>query len=71
MVKQSLIIEKGIIEFENYFKHIKFMLILVVLFTKLFVLKIGLISQLLFMEVKMQLMNLLKQFLKSIDIAKK
>ena len=44
---------------------------LVVLITKLFVLMIGLLSQLLFIEVKMQLMNLLKQFLRSINIAKK
>ena len=71
MIKQLLILEKGIIEFENYFKQIKFMPMPVVLLTKLFVLKIGLISQLLFKEVKMQLMNLLKQFLKSIDIDKK
>ena len=71
MVKQLLILEKGIVEFENYLKQIKFMLMPVVLLTKLFVLKIGLISQLLFKEVKMQLMNLLKQFLKSIDIDKK
>ena len=44
---------------------------LVVLLTKLFVLMIGLLSQLLFIEVKMQLMNLLKQFLRSISTAKK
>ena len=44
---------------------------LVVLLIKLFVLMIGLLSQLLFIEVKMQLMNLLKQFLRSINIAKK
>ena len=44
---------------------------LVVLLRKLFVLMIGLLSKLLFIEVKMQLMNLLKQFLRSINIAKK
>ena len=43
---------------------------LVVLLTKLFGLMIGLLSQLLFLAVKMQLMNLLKQFLKSISTAK-
>ena len=42
-----------------------------VLLTKLFVLMIDLLSQLLFIEVKMQLMNLLKQFLRNINIAKK
>ena len=44
---------------------------LVVLLTKLLVLMINLVSQLLFIEVKMQLMNLFKQFLKSISTAKK
>ena len=44
---------------------------LVVLLVKLFVLMIGLLSQLMFKEVKMQLMNLLKQFLRSISIAEK
>ena len=44
---------------------------LVVLLIKLFVLMIGLLRQFLFTEVKMQLMNLLKQFLRSINIAKK
>ena len=96
--KQSVILEKGIIEFKNYFKQIpvpfkiyadfvcnlrgvecyegsytKNMKItfLAVLLTKLFVLMISLQSQLLFIEVKMQLMNLLKQFLRSINIAEK
>ena len=41
------------------------------LLRKLFVLMIDLLSQLLFIEVKIQLMNLLKQFLKNINIAKK
>ena len=43
---------------------------LVVLLIKLFALMIGLLSQLLFIEVKMLLMNLLKQFFRSINIAK-
>ena len=51
-------------------KNIK-IIFLVVLLKKLFVLIIDLLSQLLFIEVKMQLMNLLKQFLRSINIAKK
>ena len=44
---------------------------LVVLPTKLFVLMIGFLSQLLFTEVKIQLMNLLKQVLRSINTAEK
>ena len=44
---------------------------LVVLLTKLFVLIINLVSQLLSIEMKMQHMNLLKQFLKSISTVKK
>ena len=86
--KQSVKLEKGTIEFEDYFKQIpvsfniyadfecnlrgaesyegsytknikiKF---LVVLLTKMFVLRIGLLNQLLFLEVKMLLMNLLKE----------
>ena len=44
---------------------------LVVLFTKLLALIIGLVSELLFLEVKMLLMNLLTQFLKSMSTAKK
>ena len=51
-------------------KNIKIMF-LVVLLTKLFVLMIDLGSQLLFLEVKMLLMKLLKQFLKSMSTAKK
>ena len=54
----------------SYTKNIK-ITFLVVLITKLFVLMIDLLSKLLFIEVKMQLMNLLKQFLWSINIAKK
>ena len=44
---------------------------LVVLLIKLFVLMISLLRKLLFIEVKMQLMNLLKQFSRSINIAEK
>ena len=96
--KQSVKLEKGIIEFENYFKQIPVpfkiyadfecnlrgvesyedsyaknikITFLVILFIKLFALMIDLISQLLIIEVKMQLMNLLEQFLRSISIAKK
>ena len=96
--KQSVKLEKGIIEFQNYFKQIPVPLkinadfecnlrgvesyegsytkkyqdhITCSLLTKLFVLMINLLSQLLFIEVKMQLMNLLKQFLRSINTAEK
>ena len=96
--KQSVILEKGIIEFEIYFKQIPVpfkiyadfecnlrgvesyegsytknikITLLVVLLIKLYLLMIDLLSQLLFIEAKMQLMNLLKQFLRSINIAKK
>ena len=44
---------------------------LVVMLTKLLVLMIDLVSQLLFLEVKILLMNLLKHFFKSISIVKK
>ena len=44
---------------------------LVVMLIKLFVLMIDLVSQLLFIEVKMLLMNLLKQSLKNVNIAEK
>ena len=44
---------------------------LVVLLIKLFVLTIHLVNQLLFIEVKMLLMNLLKQFSKNISTVKK
>ena len=96
--KQSVKLEKGIIEFENHFKQIPVpfkiyahcernlrvlnvmkvfiqknikITFLVVLLIKLFVLMIDLLSKLFFIEVKMQLMNLLKQFFRSINIAKK
>ena len=51
-------------------KNIKIMF-LVVLLTKLFASMIGLLGQLLFLEVKMLLMNLIKQFLRSMNAAKK
>ena len=50
-------------------KNIK-AIFLAVLLIKLFVLTIDLLSQLLFIEVKMQLMNLLKEFLRNINIVK-
>ena len=96
--KQSVKLEKGTIEFENYFKQIPVpfkiyadfecnlegvesyegsytknikITYLVVLLTKLFALMISLVSQLLFLEAKMLLINLLKQFLRSMSTAKK
>ena len=54
----------------SYTKNIK-ITFLVVLLTKLFALTIGLLRQLLFLEVKMLFMNLLKQFLRSISTAEK
>ena len=95
---QSVKVEEGIIEFENYFKQVPvpfkiyadfecslksvevmraltlkniMIMFFVVLLTKLFVLMIHLVSQLLFIEVKMMVMNSLKKFLKSIGTAKK
>ena len=95
---QSVKLEKGTIEFKNYFKqmpapfkiyadfqcnlkvietyedlytkNIK-ITFLVVLLTKLFVLMIALVSELLFLRVKMLLLYLLKQFIKSMSTAKK
>ena len=91
--KQSVKLEKEIIEFENYFKQIpvpfkfyadfecqlrgvesyegsytiKYQDLIPCSFAyKVVLLMIYLLSQLLFVELKMQLMNLLKQFLKSI-----
>ena len=88
--KQSVNLEKGIIEFENYFKQLPvpfkiyadfecnlrdveiyegsytqkniMNMFLVVLLIKLSVLMINLVNRLLFIEVEMLLMNLLKQF---------
>ena len=95
---QSVKVEEGKIEFENYFKQLPvsfkiyadfecnlkdveiyegsytkniMIMSLVVMLIRLSVLLINLVSQLLFMEAKMQLMNLLKQFLKNISIVKK
>ena len=89
--KQSVQLEEGTIEFQNYFKQIPvpfkiyadfecnlkdiesyegsctkniMITFLVVLVTKLFVLMINLVNQLLFIGVKMLLINLLKQFLR-------
>ena len=62
---------RGVESYEgSYTKNIKITL-LVVLLTKLFPLMIGLLSHLSFLEVKMLLMNLLKQFVRSISTAKK
>ena len=96
---ESVKVEEGIIEFENYFKQLLvplkiyadfecyfknveiyegsytqkniMIMLLVVLLTRLFILMIDLVNWLLFMKVKMLLMNLLKQFLKNISIVKK
>ena len=54
----------------SYTKNIK-ITFLVVFLIKLFVLMIGLLSQLLFIEMKMLVLNLLNQFLKTINIATK
>ena len=51
-------------------KNIKIMFF-VVLLTNLFVLTIDLLYELLFIEEKIQVMNLLKQFLRSMKTAKK
>ena len=62
---------RGVESYEgSYTKNIK-ITFLVVLLTKLFALMIDLVNKLLFLEVKMLLMNLLKQFLKSMSTAKK
>ena len=53
-----------------YSKNIKIKF-LVVLLTNLFVLMMNLLSQYLFLEAKMLLMNLLKQSLKNLNIVKK
>ena len=96
---QSVDVEEGIINFENYSKQLlvpfkicadfecnlqnteiyerllhkkKIMIMsLGVVRIRLYVLMIDLVSRLLFIEVKMLLMNLLKQFLKNISTAKK
>ena len=62
---------EGVESYEgSYTKNIK-ITYLVVLLTKLFALMISLVSQLLFLEAKMLLINLLKQFLRSMSTAKK
>ena len=61
---------EGVESYEGcYTKSIK-ITFLVVLLTKLFASMISLVSQLLVLEVKMLLMNLLKQFLRSKSTAK-
>ena len=91
---QSVNVEEGIIEFENYFKQLPapfkiyadfecnlrdveiyegsytkniMIMFLVLLLIKLFVLAINLVNQLLVIETKILLMNILKQFLKNIS----
>ena len=54
----------------SYTKNMK-ITFLIVLLTKLFALMITLVSQLLLLEVKMLIINLLKQFLKSMNTAKR
>ena len=95
---QSVRLEKGTIEFINYFKQIPVLFkiyadfecnlrvlkvmkvftqknikitFIVVLLANLFVLMIDLVSRLLFLEVKMLLLNLLKQFLRSMTTVKR
>ena len=95
---QSVRLEKGTIEFKNYFKQIPVpfkiyadfecnlksvesyegsysknikITFLVVLLTSLFVVMMNLVCRLLFVETKMLLLNLLKQFLKSMSTVKK
>ena len=62
---------EGVESYEgSYTKNIK-MTFLIVLLIKLFALMIDLVSQLLFLEMKILLINSLKQFLRSISTAKK
>ena len=62
---------RGVESYEgSYTKNIK-ITFLAVFLIELFVLIIALLSKLFFIEVKMQLMNLLKQLLRSINIARK
>ena len=62
---------KGAESYEgSYTKNMK-ITFLIVLLTKLFALMITLVSQLLLLEVKMLIINLLKQFLKSMNTAKR
>ena len=64
-----LSVTQGVLNVMKVLKIIKITFLVVLLIQ--FVLMIDLLSQLLFTEVKMQLMNLLKQFLQSLNIAKK
>ena len=54
---------RGVESYEGSYTKIIKITFFVVLLTKLFELMIGLLSQLLFIEAKILLMNLLKQFL--------
>ena len=54
---------RGVESYEGSYRKNIMITFFVALLTKLFVLMIGLLSQLLFIKVKMLLMNLLKQFL--------
>ena len=68
----NLSVIKKVFKFMKVFKLKNVMIMLLVaLFTKLYVFMISLVSQLSSIEVKMQHMNLLKQFLKSISTVKK
>ena len=60
LIKQKIKTKNGFVE-----------VVYSVLVVKVFVMMIGLVSKLLFLEVKMLLMNLLKQFLKSMSTVKK
>ena len=62
---------KSVESYESSYTKNIMITFLVVLLIKLFAWMIDLLNQLLFIEVTMQLMNLLKQFLKSINISKK
>ena len=57
--------------YEGIYTKNNMSMFLVVMLTKLFVLMIDLVIQLLFIEVKMLLINLLKQYLKNVSILKK
>ena len=56
---------------EGFYSKIIKITLLAVLLTNLFVLMINLVSQLLFTEVKMELINLLKKFLKRMNTVKR
>ena len=62
---------KGVKSYEGFYTQKIKITFLVVLLTKLFVFMIGFLSHLWFSEVKMLIMNLLKQFLMNISTVKK